>query len=123
MAQKVTVLLLDDLDESQAVETVVFGLDGSTYEIDLSQEHADQLRSVFARYVEAGRRAGRPPAGRGKRAGSTFTSSSSTTSRARSASSSRRQEIREWARANGHQVGDRGRLSEAVVQAFEAATP
>ena len=69
MAQKVQVLLIDDLDGSEADGTVRFGLDGTEYEIDLTAGHARALRGALARYVGAARRAGsgrRPAlAGRG----------------------------------------------------------
>ncbi len=74
MAQKIQVLLLDDLDGSEAEGTVRFALDGTEYEIDLNAEHAQALRDALARYVRAARRAGgrrpapsqgRPPGGRG----------------------------------------------------------
>ena len=45
MAQRTTVTLLDDLDQSEADETVEFGLDGVSYEIDLSAQRGDELRS------------------------------------------------------------------------------
>lgn len=124
MAQKVTVYLTDDLDESEAAETVVFGLDGSTYEIDLNEEHAAQLRDAFAPYVGAARRAGRPAAAKGGgRAPGGAAGSTSTSGKGKSQQSARVQEIRDWGRAHGHQVSERGRLSAAVVQAYEAANP
>lgn len=124
MAQKVTVHLTDDLDESEAAETVVFGLDGSTYEIDLNEEHAAQLRDAFAPYVGAARRAGRPAGAKGGgRASGVSGAAGSTSGKAKSEQAARVQEIRDWGRANGHQVSDRGRLSAAVVQAYEAANP
>lgn len=58
MAQKVQVQLLDDIDESEATETVEFGLDGTRYEIDLNGLHAEELRKSVAEYVEHARRAG-----------------------------------------------------------------
>ena len=58
MAQKIQILLIDDLDGSEAEGTVRFGLDGTDYEIDLNGEHARALRDALARYVHAARRAG-----------------------------------------------------------------
>ena len=118
MAQKVSVLLVDDLDESEATETVLFALDGSQYEIDLNGEHAAQLREAFATYVGSARRAGGPPARRRTRS---TASAAPGAGGAGGAGSAGVQQIRDWARANGHQVSDRGRLSAAVVQAYEAA--
>ena len=102
MAQKVQVMLVCDLhdDEVEGVETVAFGLDGASYEIDACEQHATEIRDAMASYVGAARRAGRPAAAGGKE---------------------RVQEIREWARQNGHTVSERGRLSGAVVAAYEAA--
>lgn len=117
MAQKVNVVLVDDLDDSEATETVSFALDGSSYEIDLNDEHAAQLRDAFAPWVGAARRAGRAPASAGTRRGRS-------TSRASSGGTGDRQrvqDIRQWARDNGHAVSERGRLSASVVEAYEAA--
>ncbi len=108
--------LVDDLDESEATETVVFGLDGSQYKIDLNDEHAAQLRDAVALYLGAARRAGRPATRRRTRS-----SGPTPTAGGAGGDGSRVQQIRDWARANGHQVSDRGRLSAAVVQAYEAA--
>ena len=115
MAQKVQVLLVCDLhdDEVEGSETVSFALDGSTYEIDVCDQHAADLRDAFAPYVGAARRAGRAPATQAQRRGG----------RTGSGAGDRQQvqEIREWARQNGHQVSERGRLSAAVRAAYEAA--
>lgn len=112
MAQKVQVLLVCDLhaDEVEGTETISFGLDGSSYEIDVCEDHAAELRDSFAPFVGAARRAGRTPAParRGRPAG-------------KAAGSDRVAEIREWARSNGHQVSERGRLSASLVAAYEAA--
>ena len=97
MAQKIQTLLIDDLDGSQADGTVRFGLDGSEYEIDLNAEHAQALRDALARYVHAARRAGgstRRPARGGRRAPAGRVGST---------------EVREWAKAQGIEVKDRGR--------------
>lgn len=120
MAQKVQVMLVCDLheDEVEGVETIAFGLDGSSYEIDTCEQHAAELRDAFAPYVGAARRAGRPAAGAAPRR--------APRSAARSGSGSggdreRVQAIREWARSNGHTVSERGRLSSTVIAAYEAA--
>jgi hypothetical protein len=116
MAQKVQVLLVCDLHEGEVegTETIAFGLDGSSYEIDVCEEHAAELRDAFAPYVGAGRRAGRAavaPAQR--RAGRR--------SAAGGADKQRVADIREWARRNGHQVSERGRIAANVLAAYEAA--
>ena len=119
MAQKVQVMLVCDLhdDEVEGVETVAFGLDGASYEIDACEEHAAEIRDAMASYVGAARRAGRPsPASGAKRAGRTAKS----TAPGAAGGKERVQEIREWARQNGHTVSERGRLSGAVVSAYEA---
>jgi hypothetical protein len=113
MAQRVQVLLVCDLhdDEVEGTETISFGLDGSSYEIDVCDEHAAQLRDSFASYVGAARRAGRTAAA-GVRRGR---------QPAKGPGNDRVAEIREWGRKNGHQVSERGRLSATLVSAYEAA--
>jgi hypothetical protein len=110
VAQKIQTLFIDDLDGSDAEGTVRFGLDGAEYEIDLNAEHAKELRDALARYVGAGRRAGgtaRRPA-RGGRRGSV--NGLNTT------------EVREWAKAQGIDVKNRGRVPAELVVKFKAAT-
>ncbi|MEY9214634.1 Lsr2 family protein [Thermobifida halotolerans] len=107
MAQKVQVLLIDDLDGGEAEETVSFGIDGSTYEIDLSGDNAARLRAALAPFVEAARKApAKRAAGRGKQR--------TAPNRDRSA------EIRAWAKAAGKQVSDRGRIPQAIVDEYHA---
>jgi hypothetical protein len=109
MAQKVNIVLVDDIDGSDAEETVTFSLDGKEYAIDLNAKNAQKLRDALAPYVaharrEAGRsRRARPSAGRSSRGGSTAA------------------EIRAWARENGYQVPDRGRVAADVKAAYDAA--
>ena len=109
MAQRVNVVLVDDLDGSDAVETVSFALDGVDYEIDLSEAHASELRNALALYIGHGRRTG----GR-RRTGQA--SSKRSSSGGPSAS-----EIRAWARENGWDVPERGRVSAEVREAYAAA--
>lgn len=120
MAQRIQVTLVCDLHdgEVEGSETVTFGLDGTTYEVDACDEHAAQLRDAFALYVGQARRAGRAPASSGARR-------SSRGGRPAAAGSDRErvQAIREWARSNGHNVSERGRLSASVLSAYEAAHP
>jgi hypothetical protein len=103
MAQKVNIVLVDDIDGSEADETVVFALDGREYEIDLSTKNAGKLRDAMAAYVGHARRAGG-----GRR------------SRSRSGGPSPA-DIRTWARENGFTVPDRGRVSSHVREAYLAA--
>ena len=110
MAQKIQTLLIDDLDGSEAEGTVRFGLDGADYEIDLNAEHAQALRDALARYVGAARRAGgdtRRPARGGRRARADGVDST---------------QVREWAKAQGIEVKDRGRVPAELVAKFKAAT-
>ena len=108
MAQKLTVLLEDDLDGSTAEETIRFGLDGVLYEIDLSRENALDLRTKLGPYVGAARRPKGPAARPGRARGS-------------AADDARNQEIRSWARENGLKVSDRGRIPAGIVARYEAA--
>ena len=110
VAQKVQTLYVDDIDGSDAEGTVRFGLDGTEYEIDLNAEHAQALRDAVARYVKAGRRVGgaaRRPSRAGRRA---------------SASGLNTTEVREWAKAQGIEVKDRGRIPAELVVKFKSAT-
>ena len=107
MAQKVHIVLEDDLDGSDATQTVSFGLDGTSYEIDLNDKNAAALREALATYVGHGRKVS--GSRRGRR-------SSAATANGHSA-----KEIRDWARSNGHKVPERGRIPGDVREAFEAA--
>jgi Lsr2 len=116
MAKKVTVTLVDDFDgEGNADETVEFGLDGVTFEIDLTTKNAAKLRADLTKWIDAGRRVGGRRRGRGAVAGA---------GRGGRASIDREQSaaIREWARRNGHNVSTRGRIPADVIDAFHAAT-
>ncbi len=95
MAQKVQVLLVDDLDGGEATETVAFSIDGTSYEIDLSSDNASRLRKDLASYVDHARKA--------------------------AASRERSAEIRAWAKQRGYKVNERGRIPAAIVAEFEAA--
>ena len=108
MAQKVQVVLEDDLDGGTADETVVFGLDGTSYEIDLTKKNAAKLRDALAPWVAAGRRTGGSRGG-GRRG------------RGRAARGSQAGDVRAWARANGYQVSERGRISAEIQAAYSAA--
>ena len=113
MAQKVQVVLIDDLDGGEANETVTFGLDGATYEIDLSERNAAQLRDALATWVGNARRvSGRATRPGGRRGGSSSSSSSS---------SADTTAVRSWAKENGYKVSERGRISAEVQQAYATA--
>lgn len=116
MAQRVNVVLVDDLDGSEAAETVNFGLDGASYEIDLSDDNATKLREALAVYVGHARRTG----GR-RRSGSQGGSPSPSRSSSGGGSGPSAAEIRAWARENGYDVPERGRVSGEVREAYLAA--
>jgi len=108
MAQKVNVILIDDIDGSAAIETVKFGLDGTEYEIDLNADHAEELRGLTARYIAKARKitgSRRPP----------------TRSRSTAESGTDARKIRDWAKAEGIKVRDRGRVSADIVAQYETA--
>jgi Lsr2 len=106
MAQKVKVLLVDDIDGTEAGETISFGLDGTRYEIDLNGEHARELRGELERYVKAARK---------------VTGSSGRPARARrSSADDKNKEVRDWARERGLEVNDRGRIPAHIVAKYEA---
>ncbi|MCX4549129.1 Lsr2 family protein [Streptomyces sp. NBC_01387] len=109
MAQKVQVLLVDDLDGGEADETVTFALDGKTYEIDLTTANADKLRTLLEPYAKGGRRTGgRGAGGRGK-------------TRIAVGGNKDTAEIRKWAKENGYNVNDRGRVPADIREAYEKA--
>ena len=113
MAQKVTVSLIDDLDGDKADETVEFGLDGKSYEIDLSTGNADKLRDALASYVTAARR----PGGR-RRSGGGPAAAATAAARRPSVDREQNQAIRDWARKRGMKVSDRGRIPADVLEAY-----
>lgn len=109
MAQKIQVLFEDDVDGSKAEGTVRFGLDGTDYEIDLNTEHADDLRKIYAPYIEKARK---------------ITLSGRPTRRARASSAPsgiNPTEIREWAKSQGIEVRDRGRVPAELIARFKTA--
>ncbi|WP_028925467.1 histone-like nucleoid-structuring protein Lsr2 [Pseudonocardia acaciae] len=112
MAQKVTVSLIDDLDGDKADETVEFGLDGKSYEIDLSSGNAGKLRDALADYVAAARK----PGGRRRSGGATAAAAAAT--RRPSVDREQNQAIRDWARKRGMKVSDRGRIPADVLEAY-----
>jgi hypothetical protein len=110
MAQKVTVVLDDDLTGGPADQTIRFAFEGTEYEIDLNAKHARELRNALARYVDAGRRvsasARKPARGSSRHPANVLNTT----------------EVREWARAQGIEVKDRGRVPADLVVKFKAAT-
>jgi len=112
LARTTTVQLIDDIDGSQAAETVRFAVDGRTYEIDLSTEHAEGLRHSLEQFVAVARRAGRVDASSRRGQGRP--------GRPPGADSSA---VRAWAAENGVPVSPRGRVPQAVVDQYTSAQP
>ena len=108
MAQKVNIVLVDDIDQTDADETVTFGLDGKEYAIDLNTKNARSLRDALAPFVAHGR----PVSGRAGRRSTAKTAAAGGTAPS---------EIRAWARDNGFDVPERGRVSAEVREAYAAA--
>src|ERR1700761_7531528 len=113
MAQKIQTLFIDDIDGGEADGTVRFALDGTEYEIDLNAKNSEALRSALGKYVSharkvggASRRAGRAAGRAGRGSGSTVNTT----------------EIRNWARENGYDIKDRGRVPADLVAKYQAAT-
>ncbi|UVS78423.1 Lsr2 family protein [Actinokineospora sp. UTMC 2448] len=116
MARKTIVQLFDDLDGSagEDISTVSFALDGISYDIDLSTSNATRLRTELGEFISAARRTG----GRVKRGGGTQTTSGGS---GESRSKEETKAIREWARQNGHDISERGRIPGSVIEAYESA--
>lgn len=112
MAQKVQVLLIDDLDGVAADETVTFAVDGVTYEIDLTEKNAEKFRTGLSGYMTAGRRT----AGRQTRGTAAKTPKASSSS-----ASPDTAKIREWAKKKGYEINDRGRVPATIREAYEKA--
>lgn len=109
MAKQIQEILIDDLDGGEANETVSFALDGTAYEIDLSDVNAKKLRDALSPFVQSARRATPTPSRRRGRGSQ------------RSMSREKSSEIRSWAKAHGLPVSERGRIASSVVEQYEAA--
>jgi Spy/CpxP family protein refolding chaperone len=107
MASIVSVVITDDLDGSEGAETVTFGVDSATYEIDLGERNRAKLAAAMARYIGAARKVSlrRPRTGASRQ----------------TAARVDRAEIRAWAKEQGLQVSERGRISAEIMQQYEAA--
>jgi hypothetical protein len=113
VAQKVQVLLVDDLEGGEADETVTFALDGVAYEIDLTHTNAGKLRELLAPFTESGRKqSGRVSGGRAGRSGRAPRPVGGNPDTAK---------IRAWAKETGLDVNDRGRVPSTVREAYEKA--
>jgi len=106
MAQKVHVLLTDDLDGTEATQTVKFGWLGADYEIDLNDKNFAALEKAVSKYVAAGRKTagGAKPKGVKRQTPEVDLA-----------------DVRSWARSNGYDVSDRGRVSSAILDAYRAS--
>jgi Lsr2 len=112
VARREVVELLDDIDGTKAEETLKFALDGMLYEIDLNAKHADKLRSALTQYIAKARKLGRGgvvATGRGRGTGTPARSDRE-----------QNQAIRDWAKAKGLDVSDRGRIPANVVEQYQA---
>lgn len=115
MARREIVVLEDDLDGGTADETVKFGLDGTSYEIDLSKENAAKLREVFVPYITGARKATRGGVVLGGRVA---------TRAARGTASADREQnkaVRAWAKRKGKNISERGRIPQGIVDEYHAA--
>lgn len=119
MAQRTITTLTDDLDpDLEAQETVAFSLDGTIYELDLTSEHSNQMRQALQPYVDAGRRIGVPRAAR-----STAKTAPKSTADSGKGGGADPSAVRAWAKDNGIQVNERGRIKATVVAQFLDAHP
>ena len=113
MAQKITTLFIDDIDGGAAEGTVRFALDGTEYEIDLNAKHSKELRSALGKYVPHARKMGSAARRGGRAAGRASRGASPALNTT---------EIRHWARENGYDIKDRGRVPADLVAKYHATT-
>ena len=103
-------VLVDDFDGTPlalGASSTTFSINGVAYEIDLTPDNLEQLRTALAPFIAAARRSGSAPAKAAKAA--------------KGSDPARLNAIREWARANGHSVAERGRIAGSIIEAFDAA--
>ncbi|MGY1618855.1 Lsr2 family protein [Geodermatophilus sp. SYSU D00691] len=119
MAQRTITKLVDDLDgtdiEDGGGQTVSFSLDGKSYELDLTNENADELRATFDRYIKAARNVG------GRQSSPRTRTTAAAPSRSRSKSDVDPKAVRAWAKSNKVQLSERGRIPQSVIDQFKAA--
>jgi hypothetical protein len=117
MAKRISIEISDDTDGSHADQTVPFGLDGVSYEIDLSNANASALRAAIEPYVAVARRIG------GRRIKVAVGQPTDCTTQEPKANTdyTATHDIRAWARQNGYEVADQGRISKVIVEAFHSA--
>lgn len=107
MAQTVQIIMTDDIDGSEATETITFAIDGHSYKIDLNENNATALREALEPYRTAGRKASRTT---GRRKARTTQQRNTETPK-----------IRAWAQENGYEVGPRGRIHQHIIEAYHQA--
>lgn len=108
MATRITTTLIDDLDGSEAAETLVFALDGESFAIDLNKDNAAAMRASMEMYVSAARKY--KPKG-----------ASTPGRKAKDDSKPSSKEVRAWAQENGIQISPRGRIKEAILEQYSAS--
>lgn len=106
MAKRIVETLVDDLDGSEADRTIAFSIDGDGYAIDLSSANAEKFDVAIAPFVDAARRTSSGRAGGSRRRGGSAGGAGDT------------KDAREWLRANGHQVSDRGRIPAPLLELY-----
>lgn len=112
MAKRIITELIDDIDNTAGAQTVAFSFEGVDYEIELADENRAAFREALDLYITKGRKATGSAANKTRRR-----SNSAATGLGRD----ELQAIRDWARANGHPVSDRGRIAFSIVEAYRAA--
>lgn len=117
MASRVISTLIDDLDGTVADETVLFGIDGATYEIDLTAEHAQGLRDSITEFVNSARRTG----GRLPRSRRHISSGPNKGAKVRASNDPKPADVREWAKKKRKSINDRGRVPTALIEEYKAA--
>lgn len=108
MAQKISVLLIDDMSGGEADETVDFGLDGVSYEIDLSHGNSQELHNLLKPYIDKGRKV-------------TGTARRPSKSRTAASDEARNRDMRAWAKGQGLKISERGRVPADIVAKYEEA--
>ena len=114
MTQKTQVVLVDDVDGSEATQTISFAYQGVKYEIDLNDDHAAAIEESFNDWIQAARKV------TGRSASTKNASIPRSTSRP-GTSSRDLNAVRSWLRENGYEVSDRGRIAQMMLDAYDAA--
>ena len=102
MAQKIQVTQVSDLSGEEGAETVRFALDGTDYEIDLTPGEAEEMRAGVRPFADKARRKHVPRSKAGRKP-----------------SRSDLPEIREYARARGHEINERGRVPQRIIDEYD----